>query len=236
MNVFIVEDDVFQLEDVLITLEELGHESVGHTDDPFEALELISSKTIDVALLDLHLNGKLAGIKLAKRIKELYQIPIIFTTSNVDDQVIQEAVDCGPVAYITKPVSKNDLKVALALASRVIQNEDVITKDKEALFIKSGNKLKKVAIRDICYAFTDTKNYCTIVDVQGKRFSLRSSMTNLLQLLSTDNFVQSHRAYLVNTNFIDAINEGDQSIEIQNESIPIGRSFKKEVYQRLDIN
>jgi len=236
MKVFVVEDEVFQLEDLLITLEELGHECLGHTDDPFQAVEQLESLEVDVALLDLHLNGRLAGIQLAKRIKDLYDIPVIFITSEVTTEVIKEAVDTEPIAYLTKPVNKNDLGAALILASsQGASSEETTEKVKDALFVKNGNKLHKVALADICYAFTDTKNYCSLVTVEGDKYSLRSSMSGLINTLDSDNFVQTHRAFIVNKEHIRVINEGDQSVEMLGKSIPIGKSFKKEMYALLNI-
>ncbi len=236
MRIFIVEDELFHLEDLKITLEELNHECVGHTDDPFEAQELLATIEVDVALLDLHLHGKLAGIKLAKRIQELYNIPIIFTSSDINNEIIKEAVTCNPIAYITKPINKNDLRAALIMAlKQTPEEEEHLTKEQDNLFIKSGNKLNRVRISDICYAFTDTKNYCTLVTKDGNKYSIRSSISGLKLTLSRDDFIQTHRAYIINENHINAINEADHSVEINGASIPIGRSFKQEVYKRLNI-
>lgn len=236
MKVFIVEDEVFQREDLLITLEELEHECVAHTDDPFQAIEQLESLEVDVALLDLHLNGRLAGIQLAKRIKELYDIPVIFITSEVTTEIIKEAVDTEPIAYITKPVNKNDLAAALILAaSKGVATEDTTKKVKDALFVKNGNKLHKVSLSDICYAFTDTKNYCSLVTMDGNKYSLRSSISGLINTLDSDNFVQTHRAFIINKEHIRVINESDQSVEMLGKSIPIGKSFKKEMYSLLNI-
>jgi DNA-binding LytR/AlgR family response regulator len=236
MKIFIVEDELFHLEDLKITLEELDHECVGETDDPFEAQELLATVEADVALLDLHLHGKLAGIKLAKRIKTLYGIPIIFTSSDINYEIIKAAVDCNPIAYLTKPINKNDLRAALIMAAKQEPEDDeYLKKEQDTLFIKNGNKLQRVNISDVCYAFTDTKNYCTLVTIAGNKYSLRSSISGLIRTLSKDNFLQTHRAYIINEDHINAINEADHSVEINGESIPIGRSFKQEVYKRLNI-
>lgn len=239
MKIFIVEDEIFHLEDLKITLEELQHECVGHSDDPFEAQELLATTKADVALLDLHLHGRLAGIQLAKRIKELYRIPIIFTSSDITTKIIEEAASCTPIAYLTKPIHKNDLRAALIMASKQTKDknddDETFRKEKDTLFIKNGNKLQKVMIADICFAFTDTKNYCTVVTKKGSKYSLRSSISGLMKLLSNKHFLQTHRAYIINETHINAINETDHSVEIYGESIPIGRSFKQDVYKRLNI-
>jgi len=53
MNVYIVEDDIFHLEDIKITLEELGYVCIGSSDDPFEALDQIGVLLPDAVILVL---------------------------------------------------------------------------------------------------------------------------------------------------------------------------------------
>ena len=66
MNIYIVEDELFHLEDLKITVESLGHRCVGHAADPFDALEGIDQHEPDVVLIDVHLQGKQAGIALGR--------------------------------------------------------------------------------------------------------------------------------------------------------------------------
>ncbi len=103
------------------------------------------------------------------------------------------------------------------------------------LFIKCGNKLVKVAIDTIIFAHTDSKNYCSIVTSDHKKLSVRHSITSLLKALNRNFFVQTHRSYIINWNKIDSFYEQDQTIEIQNHHIPIGRTYKEELYKRIRI-
>lgn len=236
MDIYIVEDEIFQLEDLKITLEELGHDCVGHSDDPFEAQEQIGQSKPDLVLMDIHLNGRQAGIALARSIKKLYQLPVIFTSSDRSIEIISDAADVTPVAYLTKPVNAGDLQAALIIAKKQIEAipKEAPNLDSD-LFIKHGNKLVKVAMADILYAYSDSKNYCTLVTSESKKLTFRNSILGFHKLLDPTIFVQTHRAHLVNLSKVDSFHENDQTVEIQGNHVPVGRTFRSRLLDRMKI-
>ncbi|WP_062059674.1 LytR/AlgR family response regulator transcription factor [Aquimarina longa] len=237
MNIYIVEDEIFHLEDLKITLEELGYTCIGNSNDPFEAQEQIGKLNPEVVLLDIHLNGKQAGIDLGRRIKTLYNIPTLFTSSDCSPTIISQAADIEPIAYITKPINKKDLQAAMILAEKkisTIKNKNT-AEEPSNVFIKSGNKLVKVTIDSILFAHTDSKNYCSLVTSDNKKLSVRYSILGLHKLLNNDVFVQTHRSYIINWRKVNFFYESDQTIEIEGYRIPVGRTFKSDVYKKLKI-
>ena len=71
MTIYVVEDDIITLDDIILTISNLGHDYIGSSDGPFEALEQIEQLQPDVILMDIHLNGKQHGIPLARKVKNL---------------------------------------------------------------------------------------------------------------------------------------------------------------------
>ncbi len=236
MNIYIVEDDVFHLEDIKITIEELGYFFLGASADPVDALRQIGSLKPDAVILDIHLKGKESGIELGNSIKRLYGIPVFFATSDNNKNTMSRAADIRPVAYLTKPINKDDLQAALILARKQDSISIVNTHNESGdIFIKSGNKLVKVNMDTILFAHTDSKNYCSIVTADNKKLSVRYSILKLGEKLKGSKFIQTHRSYIINWNKIDLLHEYDQTIEIQGHHIPIGRTFKDCVYKRLKM-
>ncbi|WP_299890093.1 LytTR family DNA-binding domain-containing protein [uncultured Lacinutrix sp.] len=237
MTVYVVEDEVFQLEDILITLETLEYDVIGTSDDPFEAQEQIGELQPEVVLMDIHLNGKQAGVALAKRLVESHNIPIIFTSSEKGKDVIIEAAEVSPIAYLTKPINEKDLRAALLIAESKTSNvqDFEVTSSVDELFIKNGNKLIKVLISSILFAHTDTKNYCTIVTDEGKKYSVRNSILGLHKLLNSEMFIQTHRSYIINWKKVDSLYESDQTIDIKGYTVPVGRTFKAQLYKKINI-
>ncbi|MDH7448213.1 LytR/AlgR family response regulator transcription factor [Aquimarina sp. 2201CG14-23] len=114
--------------------------------------------------------------------------------------------------------------------------DDTNIKDRSTtLFIKCGNKLIKVAVDTILYAHTDSKNYCSIITSDGKKLSVRYSITSLLKALGRSFFTQTHRSYIINWQKIDSFHEYDQTIEIQGYHIPVGRTYKEDLYKKMKV-
>ncbi|WP_075344365.1 LytR/AlgR family response regulator transcription factor [Tenacibaculum agarivorans] len=237
MKVYIIEDEIFQLEDIKISLENLNHICIGSNDTPIDALDEIGKLNPDIVLIDIHLQKREAGIQLAGKIKEFYNIPIIFITSEQDDTIIEKASTLAPIAYLTKPIKESDLKASLILAEKLINSNTTTIETIKEFFARSGNKLHKISLDTILYAHTDSKNYCTIVTLDEKKFSVRNSITGLLKTLNSNQFIQTHRSFLINWNFITSFSESDQSIDLKyhNLSIPVGRTYKSEILKRLQI-
>lgn len=236
MRIFVVEDDVFQLEDILITLEELNYECVGNTDTAPKAIEEIELLKPDVVLIDIHLKGKQTGISLAKSIRTRYHIPIIFTTSEKDKDYMVQAASVTPVAYLTKPVNPDDLHAALVLAENSIPSSlQIEKKELSNIFVKNGNKLVKVALDSILFIHTDEKNYCSIVTLDKKKLTVRKSILGIYKLLGEENFMQTHRSHIINWKFIEAYHEYDQTLEIQGYHVPVGRTFRDSILKRLRV-
>jgi two-component system, LytTR family, response regulator LytT len=242
MRVLVVEDEKIHLEDILITLEELGHECVASTADPLDALELAEQHRPDAIIQDINLNGKISGIQLAKKIMQLYQLPVIFATSYRDTTTINDALDIKPVTYLTKPIQPGDLQAALLMAQRlkaVTDSAAPIAELQESkddfIFIKVGDKLQKVNFKDVLLVQTDAKNYCTIITTDDKKYSVRNSIQALLSIFPSANFMQVHRAYIINVQFVESYIEAEQCIVIKKYDIPVGRTFKENIQQRFKI-
>jgi CheY-like chemotaxis protein len=63
----------------------------------------------DLILMDITLDGQLDGIETATRIRNNYNIPVIFLTAHSNDTIIARAKDASPCGYILKPVIETDL-------------------------------------------------------------------------------------------------------------------------------
>jgi len=107
-RVLAVEDEfmiAMMLEDMLV---ELGCDVAGIAANPKQALELIESKDIDAAVLDVNLDGANSlGIAAVLREK---QIPFIFATGYGSTRLPPEFASCGT---IQKPYRLEDLAGAL---------------------------------------------------------------------------------------------------------------------------
>jgi two-component system, LytTR family, response regulator LytT len=237
MRIFVVEDEQIHLDDISITIEELGHELVGNSDDAMEAFEKIEQLQPDVVLMDINLNGKNNGILLAAQVHSKLSLPIIFTTSFTQPEIIEQAIAAAPVkSYLVKPVAPASLRAILLLLEKQSDEPKVeLDLQDQSFFVRMGNKLKKVSFEDILYLETDVKNYTTIITHEHEKLSVKKSISELMQLLPASQFVQTFRSNVINLSRVSSINEKDQMVMIDKYAIPIGRSYKDELYKRMNI-
>jgi len=82
---------------------------------------LARSPPPDAILMDIGLAGTLDGIGTARRVRESMPAPVIFLSAYSDAEKIARASEIPSVRYLVKPVSVEDLKVAI---QSVIFGED----------------------------------------------------------------------------------------------------------------
>ncbi|MBX3358971.1 MAG: response regulator [Phycisphaeraceae bacterium] len=100
-------------------LKELGHDVVGVADDGVKAIELARKHKPEVALLDIRM-PKMNGIDVSLVLHEELAIPSIMVSAYSDNehlaQIRQHGAETGIYGYLLKPVSGDDVRVALSIA------------------------------------------------------------------------------------------------------------------------
>lgn len=236
VRVFVVEDELIHAENTKLSVEEAGFLVVGESAHADQALEAIEKAKPDIVLMDISLPGKNNGITLAKKISEQNGPPVIFTTSFNDSETMTEAAESSPASYLVKPIQTDNLKAAVTLAlskkQRPSLSQSVSSEGERAVYIKSGNKLQKVLLKDILWIEAAGDNYCKIVTATHQLVS-RHTVKAMVKELNSELLVQTHRAYVVNSQKIESIHEKEQLVLVQGHEIPLGRTFKEELYSTL---
>ena len=114
-KILIVEDEFIVANDLQLTLERAGYIVCGIAASVIEAREIISRERPSLALLDIHLKGKLDGVHLAKELKE-NNIGFVFLSANSNQQTLEEAKATEPFGFLIKPYREKDLLVTLDIA------------------------------------------------------------------------------------------------------------------------
>jgi two-component system KDP operon response regulator KdpE len=73
------------------------------------AIELAAMEQPDLILLDVVLSGDVDGYKVAKRVREFSDVPIIMLTAKARESDMLRGFDAGVDDYITKPFSSKEL-------------------------------------------------------------------------------------------------------------------------------
>lgn len=123
MNILIVEDD----SNVAVTLSQaavsLDYQIAAMVDNAHDALDIVKEHSVDIALMDIGIKGSMDGILTATLLKEQYNIPSIFITSQQDSATIVNALSALPLGYLIKPVGSKNIEAALRVAEHQLRNE-----------------------------------------------------------------------------------------------------------------
>ena len=115
LRVLFVEDEPKYREMMRRELSLLGHTVVG-AESGEQALEELSQRDFDVAVLDLRLPG-INGIETLQRIKqEEYHVEVILLTGEATVETAVEAMKLGAYDYISKPCRLRELEALLLKA------------------------------------------------------------------------------------------------------------------------
>jgi PAS domain S-box-containing protein len=112
-SVMIVEDERLVARDIADSLTRMGYDVTGTVASAEECLEVARSRRPDLVLMDIHLEGDVDGISTAQRLRDDYDIPVIFLSAYADDKTVSRAKQAAPLGYLLKPFRKSELRSAV---------------------------------------------------------------------------------------------------------------------------
>jgi two-component system sensor histidine kinase/response regulator len=185
-SILAVDDTVSNLD---ILIDYLDGYDIVDTTDATEVMEILEDNKIDLILLDIVM-PKINGFEVCKQIKsnqKTENIPIIFITSNSDEESVEKAYELGAVDYVTKPFRKRELlarvKTHLSLHEKnqdlEKRVEDEISKrtQQQKLLIRQS---RVAAMGEMMSAITHQwKQPLNILSVLNSKIKLKVSMDKL---------------------------------------------------------
>ena len=235
VKIAVVEDEIIIADNICSALENLGYDVLEPAISYTEALETIDNQKPDIVILDIQLSGKKDGIDLAWKIKEDYDIPFIFLTSNADKLTVERVKKLAPPAYLVKPFNKDDLYTSIEIALFNHTKKDRNASDniiiKDALFIKQNNFFTKVKFDDILFIKSD-HIYIEIITCDDQKILIRGSLNEYIKKLN-NNFIRVHRGYIVNLHHLQSISHNQ--LLINEYEIQIGKIYHAELLRKINI-
>lgn len=230
-SIFIVEDEPLIAADISAILKSNGYTILGKSDNAESALSQLQTRSPDLLLLDIKLEGDRNGISLAHEVRKRYGIPFIFITSFYDEQTLSLARETEPKGYIVKPFEERDLliTVALALHKPVAGFQRSVSSDK--FFVRNNQDMVAVDVKDILYVQADD-NYATLHTAKGKHV-VSHTLKSVEEKLLPHGFIRVHRSHLINFKFITAIREGYVYLDVH--KIPLGNAYREELIKKLSF-
>lgn len=210
-----------------------------------DACQFQNEEPVDLVFLDINM-PVITGVRVAEKWMSKDKPPMIIFTTAYDDYAIR-AFELNAVDYLLKPISGERLKAALEKAR---ERKLLLSKPAQAVLaekssadhvyevdkicLENGGKFIPVETCDIIYA-TIVDKHTTIYTAKGI-FTYGHSLSHLEEKLHSDRFFRSHRAYLMNVDFVEAIepwfnNTYMVKMKFFDEKVPVARnqikSFKE---------
>lgn len=208
VRIAIVEDDPIQNLGLASDLEDMGYEVVSQAEDAKQALQDFQRYQPDLMLIDINLGsddsmkGDASGIDLAKKLKSIQAVPVIYVTAVRQSETFNKALETSPEQYIVKPYVKEDLHRAIELAIfKYKGQEDSEHPDDSVLFndhlyfsIRQSRMIRKIKLQDIVYveSHRNDKLFYTQSYPNPLRSAQRINMGELIEQLSNI-FLQGHQ-------------------------------------------
>jgi DNA-binding LytR/AlgR family response regulator len=201
MRILIIEDEQIAAEGLCGLLKDLLPEAeISGVADSISATErwLQEHAAPDLAFADIHLAD---GSSLEHLSEQLRRFPVIFTTAY--DEHALKAFETGSIAYLLKPIRKQELATALEKL-RMLRPQPVPDKAepskaqslKNRFMIRYGDHIRTVQASEIAYAYTENKaTYLRTND--GRAFLLDMNMDALESSLDPKQFFRINRQYIV---------------------------------------
>jgi DNA-binding LytR/AlgR family response regulator len=214
IKILIIEDDIYIRENFSEIFSGDGYD-VYSASGGGEGIKLAESILPDLILCDImmpDLNGYQVREKVSLN-RKTSQIPFIFLTAKSEINDIRMGLSLGADDYITKPVSAKDLLKSVQNRLKRISelkavNHSVVEKkfstDKEKLLIKSSGSIELIDVKEIVL-IAASGDYTTVITSQGKKISLKKSLSDWEKNLDNRVFIRIHRNKILNINFIEKI-------------------------------
>ena len=230
ISCLIIDDELIAREVIETHLKKMPNiKIIACCGNAIEAFGYIRNNNIDLVFLDINM-PEISGISFAKSINK--NVKIIFTTAYRDYAV--EGFELQAVDYLLKPVSFNRLLKAInnyfeiysEPKNSIIEN----TNGNDFMFVRSDRRMIKIDFDTIIYI----ESYSDYIKIHlaNETIVTRETISAIEAKLPVKKFIRIHRSYIISIN--NMVSFTNEEITINKKSLPISRSYKKEVLRILE--
>lgn len=200
---------------------------LGSFQNAVEVLNFEQKHNVDLYFLDINM-PEINGLSLAKIINK--KAHIIFTTAYRDYAI--DGFNLNVVDYLLKPIAFDRFLQAiekLPKESQLVKANFNQEQKSDFLFIRSERKMIKVSFNDILY-IESLSDYIKIY-LHNEVIVTRETISNINDKLPQNLFIRIHRSYIISIDKIHSYT--NEFIEVSKKALPISRSYKESVLQKL---
>ena len=220
----LVDDDKVDMLTTVAFLEPYPFiEIIGRFNDPLTALKAATLSPPDALFMDIDMPG-LSGLQLRR---QLMEIPACIFITSFPDYAL-ESFELDTLDFLIKPFSHDRFAAAVSRLQEFMsirRKAELLshTLGADTVFIKDGTTQIKLQLHEMIYL--EALNNYTCIVTASRKYTVLSTLNNLIQEQAFRSFVRIHRSYAVQRHFISKI--GSSEVVIGDVSLPVGRSYKQ---------
>lgn len=207
-------------------------EIVQECNDGFEGFKAIQQYQPDLIFLDIQM-PKINGFEM---LELLDQAPAVIFTTAFDEYAIK-AFEAHAVDYLLKPFSQERFDKAIQKwkeqkvssqknTEELLETASHSPSQSQRIVVKTGSKIKIIPVHDVFYL--EAADDYVKVHTQDGSFLKNKTMSHFEKTLDPQQFVRSHRSYIMNIQQITRIDpyEKDNHVAIlkSGAKVPVSRN------------
>ena len=244
-TILIVENDNLLAETIRQSLLKDGFDVCGIAGSLKSAVDLMRKHPVDLALIDIKLDGPEDGIATAKELLKIKWIPIIYITGDSLLTALERSKDTFPAAFLEKPLRTRELFAQIDLALHNFHSGNLpssVRQPSDHIFVLSQKGYIRIKQNEILYILADriyAKIYLT-TEASSRIYPERQydhvhasmNLGRIFRQLSP-NFYQLSRSLVVNLDYVDRIDS--HQLLIANREITIPDGSRAALMNRLGV-
>lgn len=197
-----------------------------------ELLNLIKEQPVDIAILDIEMNG-IDGIQVGRKIRAKFPEAIIVFITGYGEYAL-EAYKLEAFQYITKPITEKAFYKLIERAVLRFEERKIYLEKKMFYTFKTRQQIISIAYEDIYYFEKQGKK--TIVMTTKDGYEFNNPLKQIINDLNSNQFLRCHNSFIVNRDKIREVIGSDIIFRNIKKSIPISRRYKTYIMDILEKN
>ena len=169
-HILIVEDEALEAENLKLHLRKAGYPIVDIVSSGEAAVEKAGIGDVELMLVDIVLSEGIDGIEAVRRIRENRDIPTIFITGHVNDELLLRAEQVRPFAYLQKPYRHKELEFILKVA---------LTRSRVERELTRSRRLAETGLRQAQAIIEHTSEGIMLTDAETVIVSVNPAFTRI---------------------------------------------------------
>ncbi|WP_426671526.1 LytR/AlgR family response regulator transcription factor [Mucilaginibacter sp. McL0603] len=196
----------------------------GTCEDALQLSNMLQQQPVDLLFLDIQM-PHITGVEFLRALRNPPKV--IFTTA-FEHYAIQ-GFELDVMDYLLKPISYDRFLKAAWKARDYFAIREQPNNIAPYIFVKANGKLEKITFADILF-IEGMENYVAIY-LENKKIITHATIKSLLEKLPGNQFIQSHKSYVVAKDKIDSI-EGN-TLHVQSYQVPVSKYLREEVLGKI---